>query len=198
MHYVYCMQRQETTTPKRLETPKGYQRVPDQCYSSLLLSTKATSLSFLLLLLASAPFPALASVTWDRISSMILPPYFSVFTFPMTFSSCMGFRQTDTVLHYYTCNCKHKQINSKHLTSASVVGFWQLRSEICSEDRTAWGNMLMPPLPDDDDSSLRSSSSLASRSLIQLRFAPLDNLPPPPLSWELSTAISSFTGLFPV
>ena len=90
--------------------------------------------------------------------------------------------ETDTMLHYFTCNCKHKQINSKHLTSTSVVGFWQLRSEICSEDRTAWGNMLMPPLPDDDDSSLRSSSSLASRSLIQLRFAPLDNLPPPPLS----------------
>ena len=85
-------------------------------------------------------------------------------------------------LHYFTCNCKHKQINSKHITSASVVGFWQLRSEICSEDRTAWGNTLMPLLLDDDDSSLRSSSSLASRSLIQLRFAPLDNLPPPPQS----------------
>ena len=96
MHYVYCMQRQETTTPKRLETPKGYQRVPDQCYSSLLLSTKTTSLSFLFLLLASAPFPALASMTWDRISSMILRPYFSVFTFPMTFSSCLGFRQKRT------------------------------------------------------------------------------------------------------
>jgi hypothetical protein len=91
--------------------------------------------------------------------------------------------ETDTMLHYFTCNCKHKQINRERLTSASVVGFWQLRSEICSEDRTAWGNMLMPPLlDDDDDSSLRSLSSLASRSLIRLRFAPLDDLPPPPLS----------------
>ena len=52
--------------------------------------------------------------------------------------------ETDTMLHYFTCNCKHKQINSKHLTSTSLVGFWQLRSEICSEDRTAWGNTLMP------------------------------------------------------
>jgi hypothetical protein len=86
------------------------------------------------------------------------------------------------------------QGDDKHLTSASVVGFWQLRSEICWVERTAWGNMLMPPVLEDDNSR-RSSSSLASRSLIRLRFVPLDVSPPP--AWEPKTAISSFTGLFP-
>lgn len=61
-----------------------------QCYSSSLLSTQTTSLSFLGLRLASEPLPAPGSAIWDRISSMILPPYFSVFTFPMTFSSWLG------------------------------------------------------------------------------------------------------------
>lgn len=103
--------------------------------------------------------------------------------------------QTEMLLHL---QLQHKElINNKRVTSASVIGFWQLRSKICCAERTACGNMLMPPSLDDDDSSLRSSSSLASRSLIWLRFVPLHR-PPPPLPSELVTAISSFTGLFPV
>ena len=65
MHYVYCMQWQETTTPKRLETPKGCQRVPDQCYSSLLLSTKSQR---------QHPYPSCSSC-WHQLHFQLLHPW---------------------------------------------------------------------------------------------------------------------------
>jgi hypothetical protein len=38
----------------------------------------------------------------------------------------------------YTCRGAQLALNSNH-TSAGVVGFWQLRREICCAERTAWG-----------------------------------------------------------
>ena len=147
MHFVSCMQRQETTT---LQETRDAERIPRSPWPMLFFAATLHKDNILILLVPLAGISSISSSCIHDMGPHQLNDPATVLLrlhLPYDLLKLLGVQtETDTMLHYFTCNCKHKQINSKHLTATSVVGFWQLRSEICSEDRTAWGKYAYAPV----------------------------------------------------